>query len=120
MNSASTKELKLRVWDNREMHYFPCITEWDIKDFSEFSRMIHKGCRVMQFTGLKDKDGEEIYEGDIIQRFDTDKGLAVIWHEDIAAYGFTEITSYIFDQHFASRHYKYAGNIYQNPELLSA
>ena len=66
-NYQASRPLKFRVWDGREMHYFPDLTEWDVEDYSEFSRLIHQGCKVMQFTGVMDAFGEsEIYEGDKI------------------------------------------------------
>jgi hypothetical protein len=73
---------------------------------------------VRQYTGLKDCNGKEIYEGDIVKRFDTDIGVTVEWYEKYACFDFKERTSYIFDLEYARRWYSVIGNIYENPELL--
>ena len=53
------RELRFRVWDNekKELVYF-ANDDWDIYG--------HSG-EVMQFIGLQDKNGEDIYEGDRIR-----------------------------------------------------
>ena len=67
---------------------------------------------VEQFTGLHDKTGKEIYEGDIICRKKIrglDKYKIVIWHNAYVATGFN-----ISD----TKERIIIGNIYDNPELV--
>lgn len=78
---------------------------------------------LMQFTGLKDKNGKEIYEGDIVKFIDTEFG-----GEAFLATNAEGIVSYkdgcfgidIKDYHLLLplRKIEVIGNIYENPELL--
>jgi hypothetical protein len=66
------------------------------------------GDRLMQFTGLKDKNGKEIYEGDILQQGLVSGGVTknvVEWQVNKFSDSVL-LTSEII------------GNIYENPELL--
>lgn len=79
---------------------------------------------VMQYTGLKDKNGKEIYEGDIIDAsVETPlynstyrKTLQVIWQEQIAQ--FVMATSDTKIEGHIPKDCVVIGNIYENPELL--
>lgn len=77
---------------------------------------------VGQYTGLKDMNGKEIYEGDIVERFDHgqvrqlylvkfDKGCFGASLDNIRFYFLT------FD-HVCTEQVEIIGNIYDNPDLL--
>ena len=78
---------------------------------------------VGQYTGLTDKNGRRIFEGDICQHEKTGRTISVSWHGTMAGYVWSKRIedSHLFDFGELFRvHDKYAviGNIHDNPELL--
>lgn len=104
------REIKFRAWDskNKKMKYqengtrfydsggvFPC-------EVIEITH-VHHGWEWMQYTGLKDKNGREIYESDIVM---FNGGLKVIEWVDA---GFNILSG---------KEYNIVGNIYEDEELV--
>ena len=80
----------------------------------------HEGGNIMQFTGLHDSKGVEIYEGDIVKDGSDAKPLEVVYHDKSATFGFHERhtgAASLFSLGMLIP-VKVIGNIYQNPELL--
>ena len=92
------------------------ILVWEWADL-EFNAIEVRSETVGQYTGLTDKDGNRIFEGDIVERLG-DKCI-VRWIEKDAKFiiigGMTKLDFSLF---FAE-HLEIIGNIHDNPELLN-
>lgn len=124
------RDIKFRVWDkgNKEMLELqeldyensyngqPMIRTTMYNDYFDTEEMI-----LMQYTELKDKNGKEIYEGDIIKYEDIRKGV-VEYSKQHAQFILKE-TENIVDENealgeFNIKVFEVIGNVYNNPELL--
>ena len=126
------RELKFRAWD-KSQKYMAYQGNPDLETLSSF--MFHFGEDiVMQSIGLKDKDGDEIFEGDLlIDRYPVDEEnlslgynesfLPVVWCDkqlmwcvdaSIAKDG-SYLTSLV---EYFGEFLEVKGNIYENPEML--
>ncbi|MDQ0158830.1 YopX family protein [Alkalibacillus salilacus] len=78
---------------------------------------------LMQYTGLQDKNGTEIYEGDIVQYERRNLGFALGFSDDDTLYYTERQVIKWLEQGFNVpqgfiRNLEVIGNIYQHPELL--
>lgn len=116
------REIKYRAWDLKEnkMIYGTALIENDGKWFMQIGKYIdvwHEVDFVTQYTGLKDKNGKEIYEGDIIT---CSNGMAYQYEVEFVFGCFighdkaTGFSKKLYDM----KDLEVVGNIYENPELL--
>ena len=105
------REIKFRAWiDNKMLEWENLLTN-SLWIFNNASGM----WIFMQFTGLLDKVGKEIYEGDIVLKHDGKTKAKVLYGTDRF---YLEPVWYGEAEDGAFQAVKVIGNIYENPELL--
>lgn len=123
-----SREIKFRVWDveNKEMlnvqelDFEPtfyggriAIRPDQYNDYFDTEDMI-----LMQYTGVNDRCGKEIYENDIVYVAGEDENATIEWDEQTARF-IIHFDGWIADfDNYYGKELEIMGDIYNNPELL--
>ncbi|RLF40883.1 MAG: hypothetical protein DRN18_04340 [Thermoplasmata archaeon] len=117
------REIKFRAWDRVEKKMIQVYSlSWKYPSGFEINNSDAIMYDLMQYTGFKDKNGREIYEGDIVKGFYRNKEIIdkVIWWEKGCGWyvGYDDEEKCNVTALCALEDIEVIGNIYENPELL--
>ena len=111
------RPIKFRAWDGKKMvrnfHISPDGVMLTEATGMKYDGLHETNSTIMQFCGLLDKNGKEIYEGDVVQTENTVVGQITFYSGHFMLDVGKGVRMYISDE------YEVIGNIYENPELLT-
>lgn len=145
------REIKFRAWDksenkmvfqhdmnsglaNKEYFFSLCENNVELLRYDEdYSAYIGCNSELMQYIGLRDKNGKEIYEGDIVKFMDEETtysdcgieydefintGKVIFSNDEIMGWDITNRNIDLEEVWHYREYIEVIGNIYENPRLL--
>ncbi len=125
-----SREIKFRVWGkDLECMHICGENSHDSAWFDEFNIFQYYNLQngdgsgkdgayeLMEYTGFKDKNGKEIYEGDIVELYNEEDLYRVEYQAENARFILTTDTIVTDFKYYSHGEIEVIGNIYENPEL---
>lgn len=119
------RELKFRCWNGQVMYQMKAL----LIDENKYKQLKDNTDIIMQYTGLKDNNGKDIYEGDILYDIAIDAKCRVVfgcystmrdgWGIEELSPKFCVLWSDDSGYSPIQEKMEIIGNIYENPELLN-
>jgi len=117
------RPIRFRLWSDTLKAMYTSDMEvhmWEVKPMPNGICNEKPTDILMQYTGLKDKKGEEIYEGDVVKIASPDSSKAYGAEVIYSCAQFAVVVADIFIPLGDIANWEVMGNIYENPELLKA
>ena len=122
------RDIKFRVWDGEKMipagvipnvRHLVTTKEFDFGSMEAVVQLHETETdTLMQYTGIKDKNGVEIYEGDIVSN--SSETFPIEWQDDAACNSCWSVHGgYSFGANNIES-FEVIGNIYENPDIIEA
>jgi uncharacterized phage protein (TIGR01671 family) len=113
-----SREIKFRAFQDNQMLTSPISSNYGL---ARFFGLLYEDAPVMMYSGFKDENGKDVYEGDIISSNQWNPREYKVIFED-GEFCFVSLKGvekpYTNPIHYVEN-FSVIGNIYENPELLS-
>ena len=115
------REIKFRAWDKKNKKMLSGFNAFDVgSDGQIWMNQVNVSAQfiLMQYTGLKDKSGVEIFEGDIVKSTYSGLDKTVIEMHSFCYYLHDYALQSDDSEYYTFNGIEVIGNIHENPELL--
>lgn len=126
------RKIKFRAWFPSEKRITPSKTVFELcENAKQYGKNLDSELILLQYTGLKDKNGVEIFEGDVVKNecrtWEEEEGEEPTYSNKISSIIYRNHGFWVDDESFGWEgedlwdwdEIKIIGNIYENPELLT-